>query len=107
MRYQACRWYDPYPRLAFALKLLYFSPQEARQQAVSEMERYLDQLLGQAHQSKVLPHRAMANRWYDENDATSRLLERLKHGPNSLKNVFADKLIAVLTRSTPAAALGE
>lgn len=96
MQYQACRWYDPYPRLAFALKLLYFSPKERQIYAARQISQLLDRYLGQTSGSRRFPKRPN-NRWYDHSMDTAQLVERLKQSPDSLKNLFADKLIATLT----------
>lgn len=101
MRYQACRWYDPYPRLAFALKLLYFSPLERCEFATQKMSQFLDSYLGENNRPLVnrLGAPISANRWYDRTEETSRLIERMKQSPDSLKTVCADKLMALLTHT--------
>lgn len=104
MRYQACRWYDPYPRLAFALKLLYFSPKEHQDFAAREMIQLMDRYLGataHAHKTNGKASDRAFKRWYDRSTDTAQLIERLKQSPDSLKTLFADKLISCLT-SQPA-----
>jgi hypothetical protein len=94
MSYQLCRWYDPYPRLAFALKLLYLAPQTLKARATRELISYLDEQLGWDLVEASLPIRG--GRWYDEDQQTAQAVELLRNSPESLKSRAADALLEIL-----------
>lgn len=109
-QYQACRWYDPYPRLAFALKLLYFAPQHKQIALAKEINVYLDQILGkraslmkqrQRHFEPSALEKSFT-RWYDRDQELQTVVERLKALPDTLKNAVADRVIAKLTQQSMA-----
>jgi hypothetical protein len=98
--YQLCRWYDPYPRLAFALKLLYFAPSPVQVQAARQLKRFLEEEWGTAHARKALQEvraKAKGKRWYDEDLETAQAVELLKNSPEFLKSRVADTLLAILS----------
>ncbi len=101
MSYQVCRWYDPYPRLAFALKLLYLAPQPLQVKAAHSLESFFQENLGLRRILKsAAPLHALPDigkRWYDNSEATSQAVELLKTCPESLKSQIADRLLQVLT----------
>lgn len=116
MSYQSCRWYDPYPRLAFALKLLELMPLEARNAA---WQRVLDNLEGTfqkpwgvpPHRNAMIWGREMAaaemaffradSREYSrENEGDSPLglkaLLLLKNSPDTVKSRVTEDLLSYL-----------
>ncbi len=94
MSYRPCRWYDPYPRLAFAFKILRLAPQHVRQTALEELALFLELHWGEIDPEHVTsPPR---NRWYDLSDDVSRSLEVIRHGSDHLKEVSADQLLSTL-----------
>ena len=99
MSYQLCRWYDPYPRLAFALKLLYLSPGGIQSNVARELRRFLEEEWGTLQTRKALQEicaRAKGNRWYDEDLETAQTVELLRNSPDSLKSRAADILLEIL-----------
>ncbi|MDX2083835.1 MAG: hypothetical protein SFZ03_00400 [Candidatus Melainabacteria bacterium] len=104
--YRHCRWYDPYPKLSFALKLFYLAPAFQRAQVIGRLQYFLEHQLGLGPLSQVLNYsNADRQRWSDRMDASAQILEMLKHGPESLKQVSADKLLELLGESTKSPAL--
>lgn len=106
MSYQLCRWYDPYPRLAFALKLLYLAPGALQNRASKELQHFLDEQWGTAATERVRYESAAkpkGQRWYDEDRDTAQTVELIKNSPEALKSRVADTLLAILT-SDPAGA---
>lgn len=100
MSYQLCRWYDPYPRLAFALKLLYFAPVAVRTQVSRQLRRFLAEHWG-ATQTDRVAQTACAliddgKRWYDHDPDTAFLMELLRSSPEFLKSRVADTLLEIL-----------
>ena len=95
MSYQSCRWYDPYPRLAFALKLMYLAPRQLKMRAMKELVEYLDEHLGQDSLTRQGLNRK--NRWYDEDQQAAIAVELLKQSPESVKTRAADALLAILS----------
>lgn len=99
MSYQLCRWYDPYPRLAFALKLLYLAPGALQVHASRELRRFLTDQWGATHTEKVLKDltsKTKGQRWYDEDLETAQAVELLKSSPEFLKSRVADTLLEIL-----------
>ena len=99
MSYQLCRWYDPYPRLAFALKLLYLAPGHVQTKVARELQGFLEGEWGTAQARKALQEvrsKTKGNRWYDEDYETSQTVELLKNSPESLKSRVADTLLEIL-----------
>ncbi len=101
MSYQSCRWYDPYPRLAFALKLLYLAPNDLQARAAQELQMFLQEHWGMQEAHVQLP----GKRWYDEDRRTAQTVELIKNTPEALKTRVADKLLAILS-GDPGAASG-
>lgn len=104
MSYQLCRWYDPYPRLAFALKLLYLAPGAVQTRASRELQRFIEEQWGAPHARKALQEikvTSRGNRWYDEDPETAQTVELLKNSPEFLKSRVADTLLEILA-SDPA-----
>jgi hypothetical protein len=99
VNYQLCRWYDPYPRLAFALKLLYLAPGSLQNRAAQELQRFLGEDWGSAATEKAR-HAAETNpkgkRWYDEDFDTAQAVELIKISPESMKSRAADTLLEIL-----------
>lgn len=98
MSYQSCRWYDPYPKLAFALKLLYLAPGSLQVQASQELQKFLLENLGtgSAHATHELLG-IQGHRWYDETAGTAKTVELIKNSPDGLKNRVADTLLEILS----------
>ncbi len=94
MTYRPCRWYDPYPRLAFAFKLLRLAPAPIRQAALEELALFLEVYWGEIDRVELPlnPHK----RWYDLSDDVSRSLELIRHGSDHLKDLSASQLLSVL-----------
>lgn len=104
MSYQLCRWYDPYPRLSFALKLLYLAPGALQERASAELQKFLEEHWGSASTERVLYGYALdeleahgpGKRWYDQKPDTAKTVELIKNSPESLKSQAADTLLAIL-----------
>lgn len=100
MSYQLCRWYDPYPRLAFALKLLYLSPSYVQTNVARELMRFMEEQWGMAQVRKVLKELrttpTKGNRWYDEDHETAETVELMKNSPEYVKSRVADTLLEIL-----------
>ena len=106
MSYQLCRWYDPYPRLAFALKLLYFAPAPVQVRAARQLKRFLEEEWGSGQARKALQDmksKAKGKRWYDEDWETAQAVELLKNSPEFLKSRVAETLLAILSADHAAA----
>lgn len=103
MSYQLCRWYDPYPRLAFALKLLYLAPGAVQVKAARELQRFMEEHWETSHARKVLQEirtTSRGKRWYDEDQETFQAVELLKNSPEYLKSRVADTLLEILSSDT-------
>lgn len=103
MSYQRCRWYDFYPRLAFAFKLLSLAPGGMRKNAIRELQRLLDEQWGlpdemAAFRSGSVPRTPAVSgkRWYDADPEAMRTVELLKNSPDQMKKRVADLLLAFL-----------
>ncbi|WP_373532353.1 hypothetical protein [Vampirovibrio sp.] len=99
MSYQPCRWYDPYPRLAFALKLLYLAPGAMRIHVFRQAQRFLMEQWDTPQLRSVLlgtDIKAKRNRWYDQDPETAQTVELLKNSPDFLKSLVADNMLKVL-----------
>lgn len=92
MPYQHCRWYDPYPGLAFILKLLRLMPREQQTVVGERLNQYL--LYRMIHLSG--PANPTGNRWYDEVPGLLEGLERLKVAPDPIKQQSTDFLVKLL-----------
>ncbi len=104
MSYQLCRWYDPYPRLAFALKLLYLAPGAVQARASRELQRFIEEQWGASHARKALQEikaTSGGKRWYDEDPETAQTVELLKNSPEFLKSRVADTLLEILASDQP------
>ncbi|WP_303673894.1 hypothetical protein [Vampirovibrio chlorellavorus] len=99
MSYQPCRWYDPYPRLAFALKLLYLAPGAMRLTVARQIQRFLVEQWDTPQVRKVLQEirvKANGNRWYDQDQETAQTVELLKNSPDFLKSRVAENMLQLL-----------
>lgn len=99
MSYQPCRWYDPYPRLAFALKLLYLAPGAMRVNVSRQVQRFLMEQWDFPQARRVLLEmnvKADGNRWYDQDQETARTFELLKNSPDFVKSRAAENMLKVL-----------
>ena len=99
MSYQLCRWYDPYPRLAFALKLLYLAPGTVQVKVAREVQHFLEEQWGSSHARKAIQEvktKAKGKRWYDEDLQTAQTVELLKNSPEFLKSRVADTMLEIL-----------
>jgi hypothetical protein len=99
MSYQQCRWYDPYPKLAFALKLLYLSPQGLQRQALQDLRSFLTHEWGERQMHHLLSRHkpvSLKHRWYDEDPQTAGTLDLIKESTSSFKNRVADQLLKLL-----------
>ena len=100
MSYQPCRWYDPYPRLAFALKLLYLAPGSVQVRAARHVKRFLEEQWDNPQASKAflqLKFQSNGKRWYDEDGETAQAVELLRKSPEYLKSRAADTLLEIMT----------
>lgn len=93
--YRHCRWYDPYPKLAFALKMLFLAPDVARRRAMQGLKTFLQTQLIQHPIALPMPEK-IGNRWYDDSPEMTSTLELLKETPDLLKTASADKLLDLL-----------
>ena len=93
MSYQVCRWYDPYPRLSFALKLLYLAPEQLRERVIQRVMGLLNHPLGKNSRAS----RPSGNRWYDRSESAACFVEVLKQSPDSLKQLSAEQILESLT----------
>ncbi|MBY0450889.1 MAG: hypothetical protein K2X01_09730 [Cyanobacteria bacterium] len=109
MSYHHCRWYDPYPRLVFALKLLFFAPRAQQQAVVADL---LGLLIGQlGTEPELNPGRSsqtatrskkIGSRWYDQIENATDWMGLLAASPESLKLMTADWLLdAVCLNMSP------
>ena len=99
MSYQLCRWYDPYPRLAFALKLLYLAPGPMQNKASRALLSFLDEQweAPQARRAfQEMRSKPTGKRWYDEDYDIYQTVELLKNSPEPLKSRLAEKLLEIL-----------
>ncbi|MBX2861828.1 MAG: hypothetical protein KTR14_11390 [Vampirovibrio sp.] len=99
-QYHPCRWYDPYPRLAYALKLMYFAPKVLQEKAVKELSSLLVSHFATPFKQPEKPDyksNFAGNRWYDVSDEATETVEMLKLSPDSLKELSANQLIETLT----------
>lgn len=99
MSYQLCRWYDPYPRLAFALKLLSLAPGSMRTEATRHMRRFLVEQWDTPQVRKALLEikvKRQGKRWYDADEETAQTVELLRRSPEYLKGRVADTLLEIL-----------
>jgi hypothetical protein len=104
MSYQTCRWYDPYPRLAFALKLLYIAPKTLQQQAFQDLRTYLNHEWGEVRTTELLKGLLLTSqgqRWYDEDPQTAGVVELLRNAAPALKTRATEKLLGILCPSEP------
>ncbi|MBK8189152.1 MAG: hypothetical protein IPK79_01730 [Vampirovibrionales bacterium] len=93
-----CRWYDAYPRLAFAMQLLHLSPQRLRCEALEELSALLDEMTGPL-QAGVFDYDGLHNRWYDDPaDEEAVAITRLKAAPGRVKDVAAERLLGAISR---------
>ena len=97
MSYQSCRWYDPYPRLAFALKLLFLAPVRVQSEASAELRQFLLSNWGMAQPDSA----QRGQRGYDQASGTAETVELLKNTPEALKSRAADTLLAILSADLP------
>lgn len=96
LSYHLSRWYDPYPRLAFAFQMLDLSPATVKKKAVDQLRVVFRDYYGD---DAMLPaNRLKGHRWYDtdDDDDVARMMELLKDSPDSIKARMADTLLAVL-----------
>jgi hypothetical protein len=97
MRYQSCRWYDVYPKLAFVLRLIRLIPHEKQMLLGERLNDYLDNRTIQV--LKDLQGIPRGNRWYDDVETLVEGLERLKGAPHSVKQQSTDFLIHSLNEA--------
>ena len=100
MGYQLCRWYDPYPQLAFALKMLYFAPRNLQTKAMTEIQKFVDEQWETVHiqrQLQATKPQSKGNRWYDVHAETAKTVELIKNSPENLKQRIGETLLAILT----------
>jgi hypothetical protein len=99
MNYRLGRWYDPYPRLAFAFQMLDFAPAAIRQQSISKLRQVLMECFDESSSAVISqPEQGKGHRWYDqfEGEDVSCLMGMLKSSPDSVKDRAADTLLGVL-----------
>ncbi len=103
MSYHHCRWYDPYPRLVFALKLLFFAPRVQQQAIVADLLGLLIEQLGtkpelnQGRTSQTASgSKRIGSRWYDHLENAADWMGLLATSPESLKLMTADWLLDAL-----------
>ncbi len=103
LSYHLCRWYDPYPRLAFALQMLSLAPSTIQGQVARQLHCFLVEDWG-ATQTDRISNRvhlfSAGKRWYDANPDTAFTLELIKSSPQLLKNRVADRLLEILSKSS-------
>ena len=102
--YHLCRWYDPYPRLAFALKLLYLAPSTVQTRVSRQLRRFLAEQWGATQTERISQAvKALSNgkRWYDQDPDTAFLMELLRSSPAFLKSRVADTLLEILCANSP------
>lgn len=100
MSYHYCRWYDPYPKLAFALKMLYFAPGSLQIKAMQTIKQLVEsnweavQLQRHLQTVKPVPR---GKRWYDSQENTAKTVDLIKESPDILKEQVADELLFILS----------
>ncbi|MGE0199403.1 MAG: hypothetical protein AB7P76_00390 [Candidatus Melainabacteria bacterium] len=97
--YQMGRWYDAYPQLAFAIKVLQWSPVTLQQEAVDALDALFVTTLGVDDVADNPDLRGL--RWYDHT-ANGWRVAMLQHLPVSLKKQAAETLMRVLNQSSAA-----
>ncbi len=105
MTYQACRWYDPYPRLAFAMKMLALSPKPLQDGASRMLQLFFaEQWDGQQAEKRLgeLKYLNTGKRWYDRDLASTQAVELLKRSPEILKTLAADRVLDFLVQEPDA-----
>jgi hypothetical protein len=108
MAYQVCRWYDAYPRLAFAMRLLGLAPSAVREQVLRELgaflERHYHGKAAQWRQGVAAADQSASTRRgkrrSDGSDETLRVLEQLRYSPAAVKAASADRILLLLNRQT-------
>jgi hypothetical protein len=93
---RACRWYDPFPRLAFAMQMLYLSPDAVREGVTRELSQELCERIGLEDASS--PPLRVGHRWYDRSLELCKLFELIKHSPDGLKEFAAERILDSLER---------
>lgn len=99
MSYHVCRWYDPYPRLAFALQMLSLAPPAIQTQVSRQLHCFLVDQWGATQTERVLNRAHLfssGKRWYDADPQTAFTLELIKSSPQLLKHRVADTLLELL-----------
>lgn len=113
--FQKCRWYDPYPRLAFALRILGLAPlpmkEKAWQLILDETATSLSKIVQEASASRT-PAKTLDglmalwqseqsshshNRQYDIADKGQQALLMLQNSPDSVKRRVTELLLTLLT----------
>lgn len=94
MSYRQCRWYDPYPGLTFALKLISLMPPKNQ----SLIGVCLNEYLTQRHIARICSesHSGKQSRWYDSIDPLFESLEKLKLTPDVIKFQSTDFLMRLI-----------
>lgn len=92
------RWYDPYPKLSFALQLLDLAPGQLQSQATMAMLEMLDDYYDEALMALVHSHQdttqsRLSNRRGDHVTPRRKVDALLKDCPESIKNQAADLLL--------------
>lgn len=91
--YLPCRWYDPYPRLVFGLKLIEMMPHIQQERAGQWLLDWLSRTMPPA---SLVHSRAYSGRWYDSTPPLAEALHILKMAPPSLIQQGSDVLVAWL-----------
>lgn len=93
------RWYDAFPRLAFALQLLRLTPPPVREQALEDLSDLLDDMVGPLiDEAMMAACMGSGQRWYDLPEEADAALHRLKSAPTRVKNAAADHLLGSIAR---------
>jgi len=91
--YLPCRWYDPYPRLVFGLKLIEMMPHTQQDQAGQWLLDWLSRTMPPVSLAQAS---AYHGRWYDQTQSLAQALHILKMAPPSLIQQGSDVLVAWL-----------
>ncbi len=92
------RWYDPYPKLSFALQLLDLAPGQLQSQATMAMLEMLDgyydeELIALVNSHQDTTQHGSSNRRGDHVTPRRKVDALLKDCPETIKNQAADLLL--------------
>jgi hypothetical protein len=100
--WRACRWYDAYPRLSFALQLLSLAPSSLRSAIDHDLLDFVQQSLPSPSDTSPAHHTARRalvpmkhHRWYDApgREDVGKAIALLEQSPETIKRQFAERVL--------------